>query len=120
MKLLFMILFVFLIVFGFIYFFFSDNSEMKVIEEYVAKLEASKNASIEGENATALSNYALENKVAYSVEIRNLETNLEVDVEDINKHIMDNLEVIVSLDEERYKGFWNPVDNKNIYILLRE
>jgi hypothetical protein len=89
-------------------------------EDKLDNLVASTDAAAERRNAALLNEYAAAHNIRYTLEIRDADTDRGVDVSDIEDHISDNLEVTIRLGDGQITRTWNPADNRNIYILLRE
>ncbi|GMR15769.1 MAG: hypothetical protein BMS9Abin31_0059 [Gammaproteobacteria bacterium] len=67
-------------------------------------------------NATALNDFSLNNKISYTLGVTI--DSKSVNISDLDKNMNEKLKVTVETGD--LSEVWIPIDNKNIYILLRE
>lgn len=101
-------------------FLFGCNTEINTFEQQVGKLQASTSSASELQNATALNNYATDEHLSYTLEINDLESSSPVRVDELEQTMSKKLSVTISVSENDFQAIWQPVDNNNIFILLRE
>jgi len=109
----------FLINLAFFFFMLTGCSgDMKTVEDKLKSLTTSVDAASEKINAEKLNEYAANNKVRYSLEVK--KNGVTVDIHNIQNNINDPLEVIITIQDGKPQTSWKPLDNTNIYILMRE
>jgi hypothetical protein len=95
-------------------------TDMNDFEQYMHKLQASTSSASEYENAVALNNYATEQHLSYSLKIRKHSDSAVIGMDELDKVIGSELSVVISLSKNSSQAVWEPVDNSNIFVLLRE
>ena len=90
---------------------------MDLIKKHITNLSESTDSTVEKNNATTLNDFSLNNHVAYSLEIMK-DNSTSVKTSDLDNSINEKLKVVIKAND--VSEIWVPVDNKNIYILLRE
>lgn len=101
-------------------FLFGCNTEINTFEQHVGKLQASTSSASELQNATALNDFAADKHLSYNLEIKDLETSSPVRIDELEQAMSKKLSVTISVSESDFHAIWQPVDNSNIFILLRE
>ena len=96
------------------------KTEMKNFTQYVENLQASTSSTSELQNATALNDFAADKHLSYNLEIKDLETSSPVRIDELEQAMSKKLSVTISVSESDFQAIWQPVDNSNIFILLRE
>jgi predicted DNA binding CopG/RHH family protein len=96
------------------------KTEIRNFEQQVENLQASTSSTRELQNATALNDYATDEHLSYSLEIKDLETSSPIRMDELEQAMSKKLSVTISLSESDFEAIWKPVDNSNIFILLRE
>ena len=94
------------------------SSDLKTIEDKLTNLTTSTDVASEKINAENFNEYAGDNKVGYSLEVKN--NGGTVDIHNLQDNINEPLDVIISIENGELQSSWKPLDNKNIYILMRE
>ena len=105
---------------GFIFLLSGCNNAMNELQIKIEDLIASSEASDEKNNAEILNDYSNDNHVAYQLEIKNAVDSSLIEISSLSDHMNEKINVTISIDENSWHAFWSPVDNNNIYILLRE
>lgn len=93
------------------------DNKMDLIKKHINNLTHSTERVAENNNATALNDFSLDNHISYSLGITK-DNNAPVNISDLDKNMNEVLKVTIKVGE--LSETWKPVDNKNIYILLRE
>ncbi len=96
------------------------TTEINNFIQHVETLQASTSSTSELQNATALNDYATDEHLSYTLEIKDLETALPIRMNELEQVMNKKLSVIISVSESDFQAVWKPVDNSNIFILLRE
>ena len=99
---------------------FGCKTEMKNFTQYVKNLQTSASSTSELQNATALNDFAADKHLSYNLEIKDLETSSHVRMDELEQSMGKELSVTISVSEHDFQAIWQPVDNSNIFILLRE
>ncbi len=58
--------------------------------------------------------------LTYSLEVKDLDSSLPVRLDELEQAMNKKLNVTISVSGSNYKTIWKPVDNSNIFILLRD
>jgi len=90
---------------------------MDLIEKHINNLSKSTDSAVEKNNATTLNNFSLDNHVAYSLEITK-NNSTPIKISDLDSSMSEKLKVTIKAGD--LSETWAPIDNENIYILLRE
>ena len=93
------------------------DNKMDLIKKHITNLTQSLDIVSEKNNAEMLNNFSLDNNISYSLDITN-NNNIAVNISDLEKNMNKKLHINIKVGEVTL--IWTPVDNKNIYILLRE
>jgi len=93
------------------------DNKMDLIKKHITNLSKSTDSTVEKNNATILNDFALDHHVAYSLEITK-DNSAAIKITDLDKNMNENLKIVIK--SGGLSETWAPVDNKNIYILLRE
>ena len=93
------------------------DNKMDLIKEHINNLTQSTDSIIEKDNAIALNDFSFDNHISYSLAVMK-DKNTSLNISDLNKSMNEVLKVTIKVGE--LSKTWMPVDNKNIYILLRE
>ncbi len=96
------------------------KTEIRNFEQQIENLQASTSSTGELQNASALSDYATDEHLSYSLEIKDLDTSSPIRMDELEQAMSKKLSVTISVSESDFQAIWMPVDNSNIFILLRE
>lgn len=96
------------------------QADIKTFEQHLKNLQASTSSTSGLKNANALNDYATDQHLSYSLEIKDLETSSPIRMDELEQVMSKKLSVTFSVSERDFKAVWKPVDNSNIFILLRE
>jgi hypothetical protein len=88
--------------------------------QHLKKLQASTSSTTELQNVIALSDYATDEHLSYTLEIKDLESSSPIRMDELEQAMSKKLSVTISVSESDFQAVWKPVDNSNILILLRE
>lgn len=83
-------------------------------------MTASNSGASEQQNAVALNDYATRQRISYSLEIRRRSDSSVIRMDELDEVLGDELSVVILLNDHGGKTILEPVDNKNILVLLRE
>lgn len=89
---------------------------MDLIETHINNLTQSSDANIEKNHATTLNDFSTSNHISYGLSIS--EDDKPINIADLEKNIDKKLKITIEVGE--VSKIWTPLDNNNIYILLRE
>ena len=89
---------------------------MDELNNHINQLVINTNADSEKSLATNLQQYASTHKISYSIEVNSISA--PVPLAELDKHMNKPLAVNISTDGSTQQ--WMPLDNQNIFILLRE
>ena len=92
------------------------KNKMDELNQNITNLTKSMNATKEKNNAITLNNFSINNHISYSLEITS--DDKTINIADLNKNINNKLKVTIKAG--KLSEIWAPIDNNNIYILLRE
>jgi predicted DNA binding CopG/RHH family protein len=101
-------------------FLFGCKTGINNFNQHLKNLQASASSTSELQSATALSNYATDEHLSYTLEIKDLETSSPIRMDELEQVMSKKLSVTISVSESDFEAIWKPVDNSNIFILLRE
>ncbi|MCW8901440.1 MAG: hypothetical protein OQK75_11800 [Gammaproteobacteria bacterium] len=90
---------------------------MDLMKKHISILAHNTESTIEKKLATELNNYSVDNHISYSLEITD-DNDTSINILDLEKSMNKKLNVNIKVGE--VTGTWIPIDNKNIYLLLRE
>jgi len=93
------------------------DNKMDLINKHITNLSKSTDSAVEKNNATTLNDFSLDNYVTYSLEITK-NNSTPIKISDLDNSMDEKLKVIIKTND--LSETWAPIDNKNIYILLRE
>jgi len=93
------------------------NPDMSNIHEITKEIERSSTTSQESELIEKLLTELRNQNIPVTIEVTNIDQ--DIPVQDIANNIESNLTVKVSFDDGNIFE-WEPLDNNNIYLLLRE
>lgn len=96
------------------------ETNMDNFKQHIDRLTTSDSGSSEQQNAVALNDYATEQHISYSLEIRRRTDSSLITMGELDKVLGDELNVAISVNDNEVKAIWKPIDNNNIFILLRE
>ncbi len=96
------------------------ETDIETFDQYLKTLQASTSSTVELQNATALNDYATDEHLSYTLEIKDLETSSPIRMDELEQVMSKKLTVTISVSESDFEAIWKPVDNSNIFILLRE
>lgn len=96
------------------------ETNMDNFKQYIDRLTTSDSGSSEQQSAVMLNDYATEQHISYSLEIRRRTDSSIVGMGELDKALGDELSVTISVTGNEIEAIWKPIDNKNIFILLRE
>jgi len=89
---------------------------MDELNNHINQLAINKDADSEKSLVTNLQEYASTHKISYGIEVNSISA--PVPLAELDKHMDKPLAVNISTDDTTQQ--WMPLDNQNIYILLRE
>jgi len=92
------------------------QNSMDELNNHINQLVINTNADSEKSLATNLQQYASTHKISYSIEVNSISA--PVPLAELDKHMNKPLAVNISTDGSTQQ--WMPLDNQNIFILLRE
>ena len=92
------------------------QSPMNELNSHIKQLTTNTNTESEKSLAINLQKYASTHKISYGIEINSISA--PIPMAELDKHINKPLIVNISTDDSTHQ--WKPLDNQNIYILLRE
>lgn len=96
------------------------TTDIKTFDQHFKNLQASTSSTSELQNATALNDYATDEHLSYALEIKDVETSSPIRMDELEQAMSKKLSVTISVSESDFQAIWKPVDNSNIFILLRE
>ncbi len=89
---------------------------MDLLKKQINYLTQSTSSSAEKNNAVVLNEFSQDNNISYSLSI--MKKNKSLNISDLDKNLNEKLKVIIKSGDLIQS--WEPIDNNNIYILLRE
>lgn len=92
------------------------DNKMDLLKKQINDLTQSTNSAVEKNNAVALNEFSQNNNISYSLDI--MKNNKSLNISDLDKNLNETLKIMIKSGD--LIQIWVPIDNKNIYILLRE
>lgn len=96
-----------------------ENSGNRM-HKYATELSISKTATEEHQNALTLQRFIQKEHYPFSIELFLQGLGKQVMTSEIQKYRLEALVVIISTTDNQKEVAWKPIDNNNIFILLRE
>lgn len=91
---------------------------MGLLETHINNLTQSSDANIEKNNATTLNDFSTGNHISYGLSVFKDDDDKAINIADLEKNIDEKLKITIKAGD--FSKVWSPLDNNNIYILLRE
>ena len=92
------------------------NNNMDELNSHINNLVTNTDNAVEQSLVTKIQSFASSQKTSYGIEVS--DNGLAVPMAELDKHIKMPLVVTITAGDSENK--WKPLDNQNIYILLRE
>ena len=91
---------------------------MSELDNKITQLISSADVGAETRNAELANEFANENKLSYSISVKSLENGETVPMSQIESYMNKKLQVSIQSDGNTFT--WEPKNNENIFLLLRE
>jgi len=96
------------------------DNKMDLIKKHINNLVENTEQENEKKLATELNNYSTDNHISYSLKFKKDDAASFMNASDLDKNMNKKLNVVIKINSGNWHTNWKPIDNKNIFILLRE